>query len=163
MVNAAPAGSLDAPYAGGFVGGEHRFALRVYFEDTDLTGIVYHANYLRFMERARSDMLRAAGIDQRAAHAAGEGAYAVSDLAIRYRRPARLDDALVVASRLVAIRAAACVIHQRVIRDAETLTEARVTAAFVDPAGRPRRQPRAWVETFRTLVVGDDDMTDDGK
>ena len=94
------AAALDQPYAGRFVDGAHRFALRVYFEDTDLTGIVYHANYLRFMERARSDMLRAAGIDQRAAHEAGEGAYAVAALAIRYRRPAKLDDALVVVSRV---------------------------------------------------------------
>ena len=70
--------------------------MRVYFEDTDLSGVVYHANYLRYMERARSDMLRAAGIDQRAAHEAGEGAYAIRDLAIRYRAPARLDDALMV-------------------------------------------------------------------
>src|ERR1700761_9008311 len=75
---------------GRFVGPEHHFVLRVYFEDTDLTGVVYHANYLRFMERARSDMLLAAGIDQRAAHEGGEGAYAIANLAIKYRAPARL-------------------------------------------------------------------------
>ena len=151
MVNAAP----DLPYEGAFVGREHRFALRVYFEDTDLTGIVYHANYLRYMERARSDMLRAAGIDQRAAHEAGEGAYAVSELAIRYRRPAKLEDALVVASRVTDVRAASCRIQQRVIRDGETLAQADVTAAFLDPGGRPRRQPKAWVETFRGLIVAE--------
>src|SRR3546814_109842 len=85
---------LDQPYQGGFVGREHLFALRVYFEDTDLSGVVYHANYLRFMERARSDMLRAAGIDQRGAAESGDGVYAIADLGIRYMRPARLDDAL---------------------------------------------------------------------
>ncbi|WP_156679983.1 tol-pal system-associated acyl-CoA thioesterase [Sphingomonas profundi] len=143
--------TLDQPYAGTLLDGAHRFALRVYFEDTDLTGIVYHANYLRFMERARSDMLRCAGIDQRAAHEAGEGAYAVADLAIRYRRPARLDDALVVVSRVGEIRAAACLIHQRVMRGQEVLTEADVTAAFVAPDGRPRRQPRAWIDIFEQL------------
>lgn len=142
---------LDQPHHGRLVGGEHRFALRVYFEDTDLTGIVYHANYLRFMERARSDMLRAAGVDQRAAHEAGEGAYAVSEIAIRYRRPARLDDALLVLSTIGDIRAASCVIHQRVMRGDEVLAEADVTAAFLSPAGRPRRQPRAWVENFERL------------
>jgi acyl-CoA thioester hydrolase len=142
---------LDRPYAGGFAGGVHHFALRVYFEDTDLTGIVYHANYLRYMERARSDMLRAAGIDQRAAHEAGEGAYAVAEMAIRYRRPARLDDALVVHSRVTAVRAASCLIHQRVIRGDEVVAEADVTAAFLSPGGRPRRQPRAWVEAFERL------------
>ena len=145
---------LDRPYAGGFAGGVHRFALRVYFEDTDLTGIVYHANYLRYMERARSDMLRAAGIDQRAAHEAGEGAYAVADLAIRYRRPARLEDALVVTSSVVAVRAASCTIHQRVMRGDEVLTEADVTAAFLSADGRPKRQPRAWMEAFEALIGG---------
>ena len=144
--------ALDQPYTGAFAGGAHRFALRVYFEDTDLTGIVYHANYLRFMERARSDMLRCAGIDQRVAHEAGEGAYAVADLAIRYRRPARLDDALVVVSRVVEIRAASCAIHQRVMRGTEVLTEADVMAAFVAPDGRPRRQPRAWIGIFERLM-----------
>ena len=67
------------------VGGTHHFALRVYFEDTDVAGIVYYANYLKFMERARSDMLRAAGIDQRAALEAGEGVYVVAEANIKYR------------------------------------------------------------------------------
>ncbi len=147
-------GDLDRPYAGGFAGGVHRFALRVYFEDTDLTGIVYHANYLRFLERARSDMLTAAGIDQRAAHEAGEGAYAVADVAIRYRRPARLEDALLVISRVTALRAASCAIHQRVMRGDEVLADADVTAAFLSPEGRPRRQPRAWIEAFERLIGG---------
>jgi len=147
--------NLDRPYEGGFIGTEHHFAVRVYFEDTDLTGIVYHANYLRFMERARSDMLRAAGIDQRAAHEAGEGAYAISQIAIRYRAPAKLDDALVVVSRLHELRAASCVIHQRVMRGGDVLAEAEVTAAFLTPDGRPRRQPRDWVRCFERLKGND--------
>ena len=146
----------DLPAGGRFVGREHRFALRVYFEDTDLSGIVYHANYLRFMERARSDMLRAAGIDQRAAFEAGEGAYAVRDLSIRYAAPARLDDALVVASRLVRVRAAAAIIHQRVMRGETILTDARVEADFITPDGRPRRQPAEWMRIFEPLLWPDD-------
>jgi tol-pal system-associated acyl-CoA thioesterase len=90
----------DQPPGGRFDGALHRLPIRVYFEDTDLSGVVYHANYLRYMERARSDMLRLAGVDQRAAHEAGEGAYAVASLAIRYRAPAKLDDALVVVTRV---------------------------------------------------------------
>jgi len=133
-------------------GVEHRFPVRVYFEDTDLSGVVYHANYLRYMERARSDMLRLAGIDQRAAFEAGEGAYAVADLRIRYAAPARLDDDLIVATRLRQVRAASVVIHQRVSRGGETLSQAEVTAALVAPNGRPRRQPAAWVEIYRRLV-----------
>ena len=73
--------AIDKAYAGAFVGRTHHFALRVYFEDTDVAGIVYYANYLKFMERARSDMLRAVGIDQRAAIEAGEGVYAVAEVA----------------------------------------------------------------------------------
>ncbi|HXG99362.1 MAG TPA: YbgC/FadM family acyl-CoA thioesterase [Sphingomicrobium sp.] len=142
---------FDLPYRGGFVGTEHRFALTVYFEDTDTAGIVYYANYLKFMERARSDMLRALGIDQHNAIAAGEGVYAVADVAIRYRRSARLGDDLVVVSRIEIIRAATTVIHQRVMRGTETVTDARVTAAFLTLDGRPRRQPREWIDRFRSL------------
>jgi len=142
----------DQPIEGRFEGREHRFPVRVYFEDTDLSGVVYHANYLRYMERARSDMLRLAGIDQRGVHAAGEGAYAVADLAIRYRAPARLDDALVVVTRLHAVRAASVVIHQTVRRGTVVLTDATVVAALVAASGRPRRQPGAWIDIYQRLV-----------
>src|ERR1044071_8337057 len=118
----APA--TDQPVEGRFDGREHRFPVRVYFEDTDLSGVVYHANYLRYMERIRSDMLRCAGIDQRAAYEGGEGVYVVRNLAIRYAAPARLDDALMVVSRLTRIRAASVDIHQRVMRGDELLTQA---------------------------------------
>ncbi len=145
---------FDQPYRGGFVGSEHRFALTVYFEDTDTAGIVYYANYLKYMERARSDMLRAAGIDQRAAMEAGEGVYAVAEVNIRYLRPARLGDDLVIVSTLQDVRAASVLIHQRVMRQAEPLADARVTAAFLGPDDRPRRQPKAWVERFNQLREG---------
>jgi len=81
------ADSLNTPYRGGFVGSEHHFALTVYFEDTDTAGVVYYANYLKFMERARSDMLRAVGVDQADVHHSGEGAYYVAECSIRYRKP----------------------------------------------------------------------------
>jgi acyl-CoA thioester hydrolase len=147
----------DPPTMGRFDGTEHRFAIRVYFEDTDLSGVVYHANYLRFMERARSDMLDCVGLDQRAAFEEGEGAYAVRGINIRYRAPARLGDALVVVTRVIRIRAASVDIHQRVMRwegisAATMLAEADVEAAFVAPSGRARRQPAAWVEAFLPLV-----------
>ena len=143
----------DQPPGGRFEGVEHRFPLRVYFEDTDLSGVVYHANYLRYMERARSDMLRLAGIDQRAAIGAGEGAYAIVDLAIRYRAPARLDDALSVVSRVTRVTASGVVIHQTVRRGAVVLTDATVVAALVAASGRPRRQPRGWLDIYRRLVA----------
>ena len=144
-------GAVDRPYEGAFLGRVHHFALRVYFEDTDVSGVVYHGNYLKYMERARSDMLRAAGIDQRAAIESGEGVYVVAELEIKYRASAKLDDDLVVRSEVIAVRAASCTIQQRVMRGPDVLTEARVTAAFVWE-GRPKRQPRAWVEIFRRLT-----------
>ncbi|WP_309660974.1 YbgC/FadM family acyl-CoA thioesterase [Sphingomonas sp.] len=142
---------LDQPYRGGFVGLEHHFALTVYFEDTDTAGIVYYANYLKFMERARSDMIRAAGVDQASAHHAGGGAYAVADVAIRYLKPARLGDDLVVLSIVEQVRAVSVLSHQRVMRGTEVLTDARVTAAFLTADGRPQRQPKAWVERFKAV------------
>ena len=145
-------GCIDQPAGGRFEGREHLFPLRVYFEDTDLSGVVYHANYLRYMERARSDMLRVAGIDQRAVHEAGEGAYAIVDLAIRYRAPAKLDDALIVASRVIRASPASVVIHQTVRRGSLVLTEADVTAALVAPSGRPKRQPADWLAIYQRLI-----------
>lgn len=146
---------LDTPYRGGFVGREHHFALTVYFEDTDTAGIVYYANYLKFMERARSDMLRATGIDQRAAKEAGEGVYAVAEVNIRYIRPAKLGDDLVVLSTVDQVRAASVAIHQRVMRGSQLLADARVTAAFLDPSDRPKRQPKDWVARFQAIVSDD--------
>jgi acyl-CoA thioester hydrolase len=145
--------ALDIPYRGGFVDGEHHFALTVYFEDTDAYGIVYYANYLKVMERARSDMIRAAGVDQFAELAASGSAYAVVEVAIRYRRPGRLGDALQVISSVDQVRASSVDIQQRVMRGAELLTEATVTAAFLDRDGRPRRQPKSWVEKFMAIAA----------
>jgi acyl-CoA thioester hydrolase len=139
------------PADGCFEGATHYFPLRVYFEDTDVAGIVYYANYLRFMERARSDMLRALDVDQRGALEAGTGVYAVADLSIRYRAPAKLGDALLVVTEINEIRAASVLIHQQVRREDELLADAMVTAAFLTPEGRPRRQPKDWVERFQRL------------
>jgi acyl-CoA thioester hydrolase len=142
---------LDTPYRGGFVGAEHHFALTVYFEDTDTAGVVYYANYLKFMERARSDMIRAVGIDQ-AGMLRGDGsAYFVTHVDIRYRRPARLADDLRVVSGVQQVRASSVDIQQRVMRGDELLSDASVTAAFLDRDGRPRRQPKEWVEIFRNI------------
>ena len=144
---------LDTPYRGGFVGGEHHFALSVYFEDTDAYGIVYYANYLKFMERARSDYIRALGIDQAGELRRSGSAYAVVEVDIRYKKPARLGDDLLVVSSVDQVRASSVLIHQRVMRGIEQLTDARVTAAFLDGEGRPRRQPKEWVEKFRHITA----------
>ena len=146
---------FDQPYRGGIIGNEHRFALTVYFEDTDTAQIVYYANYLKFMDRARTDMLEAVGIDHAAVHREGAGVYAVAAVDIRYLRSAYVGDNLLVLSTVAKVRAAAVVIHQRVMRGAELLAQAHVTAAFISSDGRPQRQPRDWVEKFRALIVQD--------
>jgi acyl-CoA thioester hydrolase len=143
--------NLDRPYRGGFVGAEHHFALTVYFEDTDTAGVVYYANYLKFMERARSDMIRAVGIDQSEMLRGDGSAYFVTHVDIRYRRPARLADDLRVVSGVQQVRASSVDIQQRVMRGDELLSDASVTAAFLDRDGRPRRQPKEWVEIFRNI------------
>jgi acyl-CoA thioester hydrolase len=148
----AMGGDGPKPADGVMRGRAHLFPLRVYFEDTDVAGIVYYANYLRFIERARSDMLRLIGVDQRGALEGGEGVYAVAEIAVRYRAPAKLGDDLVVVTEIESVRAASVLIHQRVMRGDRILAEARVTAAFLTPDGRPRRQPAEWVEAFERLL-----------
>ena len=142
---------------GGLIDGtRHLYAVRVYYEDTDLSGVTYHANYLRWFERARSDLLRLLGIDQRAAVEAGEGAYAVADLAIRYLRPAKLDDDVTIETRCTQLRAASCRMRQRAYRHSDRgddmLAEAELRVGFVAPDGRPRRQPAAWQAAFQPLL-----------
>lgn len=142
---------MTVPAPGHFDRGVHRYPVRVYFEDTDLTGIVYHANYLRFMERGRTEMLRALGIEQQAMLVAGDGYYSVHDLQVTYLAPARLDDVLTVRSCVVQVRAAATVIGQDVWRGEQQLTRARVVAAWLGMNGRPQRQPRDWARRFADL------------
>jgi acyl-CoA thioester hydrolase len=137
---------------GRLVGREHHFPVHIYFEDTDFSGLVYHANYLRYMERARSDMLTCAGIDQKSAFEGGEGVYAVAELTIKYHRPARFDDALTVISTVEKLGGATVVIHQRVMRGSEQLTDATVVAAFLSREGRPKRQPAGWLTAFGQLL-----------
>jgi acyl-CoA thioester hydrolase len=141
------------PYQGHFRGNAHQFAVRVYFEDTDFSGVVYHSRYLHFMERARSDMLTCMGIAQRAAFDNGQGVYAVADLQIKYRAPAHFDDALLVVSTVDEVRGASVVIHQQVMRGDQMLTQAKVIAAFVSPDGRPKRQPREWRAAFAAITI----------
>lgn len=147
------AASVVEPASGQFDGARHVFPLRVYYEDTDLSGIVYHANYLRFMERGRSDLLRCLGIDQRAAVEAGEGSYAVADITLRFASPAKLDDALVVETRVQDLKAASVTLAQSVWRGEKLLATGTVRVAFVAPDGRPRRQPLAWREKFQTFFL----------
>lgn len=144
------------PPSGAFQGSLHLFPVRVYYEDTDLSGMVYHANYLRWFERARSDMLRLLGIDQRTAAENGEGLYTVAELNVRFLAPARLDDAVIIATDAAELRAASVRLRQRAMKAGELLAEALVRVGFISPDGRPRRQPAAWRASFETLQLAKD-------
>jgi acyl-CoA thioester hydrolase len=145
-----------APPSGTFQGPLHLFPVRVYYEDTDLSGMVYHANYLRWFERARSDMLRLLGIEQGKAHDEGLGTYTVAELTIRYLAPARLDDVVTIATTALELRAASVRLRQRAMRDQGLLADATVRVGFIAPDGRPCRQPAAWRAAFESLRFAKD-------
>ncbi|NBG96718.1 tol-pal system-associated acyl-CoA thioesterase [Pyruvatibacter mobilis] len=128
--------------------------VRVYYEDTDASGIVYHANYLRFIERARTDVLRCAGLDHRRMMDAEDStAFAVRQMDIRFHAPARLDDALEVRTRFTELRGARIRAAQSVWRGETLLFEAQVEVAVLDGAGRARRIP-AFVRDALAAYVG---------
>lgn len=132
-------------------GDAHLFPVRVYWEDTDAGGIVYYANYLKFAERARSDMLRLLGVDQAAM--LDDGAmFAVRDVQIEYLKPARLDDDLLVTTRLAALKGATISLYQDVLRRGDALVRARVRAAFIGLDGRPRRVPHGIRDAMERLT-----------
>lgn len=118
----------------------HRFSLRVYYEDTDLAGIVYYANYLRFIKRARTEWLREIGLDQTALKAAGT-VFAVRRIEADYIAPARFDDMLTVETGAAARTPARIVLRQQVLRDGLLLFDARVTIVAIGASGRPQRLP----------------------
>ena len=118
----------------------HRWPIRVYYEDTDLAGIVYYANYLRFIERARSEMVRAAGVDQAAMKAAGL-VFAVRRVEADYLSPARYDDQIEVRTRLTDVKGASFVMPQEVWRDDTLLFRATVTVVVLNAEGRATRLP----------------------
>jgi acyl-CoA thioester hydrolase len=143
-------------------GGRHVMAVRVYYEDTDFTGIVYHASYLRFMERGRTNYLRLIGADHRAlfeetAAEAPGFAFVVRSLAIEFLKPARMDDVLAVTTAPVEVKGASLTLLQRVTRNDEVLVEAHVRVAFVS-GGRARPIPKP----LRVALKADHDEREPG-
>ncbi len=129
------------PTEGTIVAGRHLLPMRVYYEDTDWSGVVYHASYLRFLERGRTEFLRAAGVDQSILHAEGEGlTFAVRRMTIDYLRAARMDDVLLVETHTGEVRGASLVIAQRILRGDEIVVTADVRVAAI-AGGRPSRIP----------------------
>ncbi len=124
--------------AGRLQAGVHMLPVRVYFEDTDAGGVVYHARYLAFCERARSDMLRLLGIHQ---SRMGELGFVVRRMACEFLKPARLDDLLEVETRFSGLAGARLELDQQVLLGRVPVFSASVTVALVDRQGRPRRLP----------------------
>ena len=138
---------IDQPTAGRFDGRAHLLPVRVYYEDTDFTGLVYHANYVRYFERGRSDCLRAMGIGHAELLKGDEPlAFVVSEMALSFLKPARIDDALVVRTLYEAVKGPRLLIRQSVERGGEVLCRAEVTAVCIHLDGRPRRPTRALVD-----------------
>ena len=140
---------MSQPTSGEFEGRTHLLPVRVYYEDTDFTGLVYHANYLRFFERGRSDFLRLVS----SGHAElldrdDPLAFVVTRMDIRFLKPARIDDALVIRTTYEAVKGPRLIIRQSIMRGEQTLCEADVEAACIDLNGRPRRPPRAMAEAL---------------
>jgi acyl-CoA thioester hydrolase len=135
--------------------GVHRFPVRVYFEDTDTARMVYHANYLRYMERARTELLRLAGVSQYETMS-GEGAgvmgFAVKSCQVEFRAPARLDDLLEVRTVNNGVGAAYIDFGQDIWRDDTPIAEARVRVVCLDGKGKPRRQPADLVARLKTML-----------
>lgn len=142
---------IPQPTSGIIEGGIHRYALRVFYEDTDAGGVVYHANYLRWFERARTDLLLLLGVDQREAIENGLGLYTVSDASLRYLAPARLGDTVLLETVAETIRRVFVVMRQVAWRGDTKLCEASLRVGFVSPDGRPRAQPEAWRQAFTRL------------
>ena len=130
----------------------HSLPLRVYYEDTDAAGMVYHANYLKFAERGRSEMLRSLGFPHRKLGAEDGVGFAVRHASIDYLAPARLEDALIVDTTLTQIGAATLTVNQRIRRGEELLADLDILVACIGRDGRPRRLPRA----LRAALVSDE-------
>jgi len=132
--------STPSDLAGRLTKSGHELTQRVYFEDTDFSGRVYHARYLHFLERGRSDYLRLLGIHHRELAAKGL-AFAVSRMEIAFERPASIDDVVLVRTVAQKTSGARVVLHQTIFRGEERLVEAIVTVALIGPKGRPLRLP----------------------
>ena len=129
----------------------HRLLARVYYADTDFSGFVYHARYLEFLERGRSDFLRLSGVHHGELHEGRHGeriVWVVRRMEIDFRSPARIDDILTIDTRTESVAGARIHMAQSLRRGEELLVTARVEAAIVGPSGKPRRFPREWLAAF---------------
>ena len=145
----------DRPTAGRFEGREHRLPVRVYYEDTDFTGLVYHGNYVRYFERGRSDALRLMGVGHAELLDGDQPmAFVVSKMALDFLKPARIDEELVVRTRYEAIKGPRLLISQTITRGADALCRAAVEVVCIHLDGRPRRPTALLREKVRPWLTG---------
>jgi acyl-CoA thioester hydrolase len=131
--------------------GEHRLAVRVYYEDTDAVGVVYHANYLRFAERARTEMMRCLGLEHGVLRARFGLSFTVRRCVVDYLAPARLDDRLEVRTGIARIGGASLDLEQRIVKDDRVLVRMDVRLALISSALRAVRLPQALIEALAPL------------
>lgn len=145
---------MAEPHAGVWLDDKtHQLSVRVYYEDTDFTGVVYYANYLKFLERGRTDALRCAGVSHAEILKLDPPlGFAVRRINLDYLKPARIDDALTIETRFIAAKGARLVISQRVMAAGEVLVTADVEAACIDLEGRPRRLPKTLLDQVQRYV-----------
>jgi acyl-CoA thioester hydrolase len=142
---------LEAGLSGMLTPFGHRIMARVYFADTDFSGVVYHARYLEFLERGRSDFLRLAGIHHTELADGKHGekiVWVVRRMEIDFRAPARIDDILTIDTRTDSISGARIFMAQQIKRGDDVLIDAKVEAAIIGEIGRPKRFPKEWIERF---------------
>jgi acyl-CoA thioester hydrolase len=145
--------SDDLPGAGRFDGRTHLLPVRIYYEDTDFTGVVYHANYLRYFERGRSDYLRALGVSH-AMLLEGETptAFSVIEISLTFRKAARIDDALIVRTTFDAVKGPRLRISQNLHKGDDVMAEAKVEACCITPTGRAKKPPTLLVDRLKPFL-----------
>ncbi len=132
---------------------QHWIGVRVYYEDTDFTGMVYHANYLRFFERGRSDCLRDAGVShQDLLNREDPAAFTLTRVAVDYKRAAKVDDLLQVRTRYLGLDGPRFIFQQACLRDGDLIAQADITAVMIHADGRPRRPVREMMDTLAGYI-----------
>ena len=148
---------VEQPNIGWFEGRVHHYPIRVFYEDTDFSGIVYYANYLRFFERARSSYFRLVGFEHAKLWDSDDPlAFAIRKIELDYKKPARVDDHLVVQTTYDQIKGARLWVSQACYRGDDLLVTAVSEAASITPEGRPKRAPKNMIEKLAPYLEGED-------
>ena len=143
-----------SPHSGFIKRNIHYFPLRVYYEDTDIGGVVYYANYFKFMERARSEMLRVLGIDQAKMldyTNSGDISFVVRHAEVEFKAPARFDDSLIVTTEILRVGGASIVMKQNILKEKEILLESIIKAAVIGENGKAKRMPKSILSKLKLI------------